>query len=131
MSLVIGEARSIEVGRLLAGLDPAELIARFGSPLYVYDAAVLRDRAAALRAALPERAELAFATKANSSPAVLSALCGAGLGADVASGGELRAVLRAGFAPERVIFTGPGKTDTELEAALHAGVGALTIESTR
>jgi diaminopimelate decarboxylase len=47
----------------------------------------------------------------------------------VASGGELRAVVRAGFDPARVVFTGPGKTDEELAAALRTGVGALTIES--
>ncbi len=60
---------------------------------------------------------------------MLSVLRGVGLGADVASGGELRAVIRAGFAPERIVFTGPGKTDTEVEDALRTGVGALTIES--
>lgn len=122
-------APSIEAGASVAGLDPAELAAEWGSPLFVYDADVLRARAAALRAALPEAAEVAFACKANSSPLVLHALAQAGLGADVASGGELRAVLRAGFDPGDVVFTGPGKTDAELAEALDAGVGALTIES--
>ncbi len=122
-------APSIGLGRSVAGVDADELVARFGSPLYVYDADVLRGRVAALRAALPTAVDIAFATKANPSPAVLSVLAGTGLGADVASGGELRAVIRAGFHPERVVFTGPGKTDAELEEALRAGVGALTIES--
>jgi diaminopimelate decarboxylase len=122
-------ASSIEVGRHVAGIDADELVARFGSPLYVYDADVLRRRAAALQAALPETVEVAFATKANSSPLVLRALRSAGLGADVASGGELRAVIRAGFEPAHIVFTGPGKTDAELEAALQSRVGALTIES--
>ncbi len=120
---------SIEVGRTIAGIDAAELVSRFGSPLYVYDADVLRGRAAALRAALPDAVDIAFATKANPSPLVLSTLCRAGLGSDVASGGELRAAGRAGFDPARIVFTGPGKTDAELEAALRVGVGALTIES--
>lgn len=123
------EASAIAVGRSVAGLDPARLMAEHGSPLYVYDATVLRARAAALRAAVPAGVEVAYAAKANSSPAVLQVLAATGLGADVASGGELRAVLRAGFPPERVVFTGPGKTDAELEAALEAGVGALTVES--
>lgn len=122
-------APSIEVSRTVAGLEAAALTALHGSPLFVYDADVLRARAAALRAALPAAVEIAFACKANSSPLVLAALAGAGLGADVASAGELRAVRRAGFAAERVVFTGPGKTDAELAAALEAGVGALTIES--
>ncbi|MEX1334993.1 MAG: type III PLP-dependent enzyme [Candidatus Limnocylindrales bacterium] len=123
------DAPSIEVGTTVAGLDPVELIEAWGSPLFVYDAAVLRARAAALRAALPETAEVAFACKANSSPAVLRTLAEAGLGADVASGGELREVIRAGFDRARVVFTGPGKTDAELAEALEVGVGSLTLES--
>lgn len=119
----------IEVGASVAGHAVDELLARFGSPLYVYDAAVIRRRAARLRAALPPGTDLAFASKANPSPGVLQVMAAAGLGADVASGGELRAALRAGVSPERVVFTGPGKTDAELRAALAAGVGGLTIES--
>jgi diaminopimelate decarboxylase len=119
----------IDVGRTIAGFDPDALVARFGSPLYVYDAGVLRRRALALRAALPASVDIAFAAKANSSPAVLATLRAAGLGADVASGGELRAARRAGFDAQHIVFTGPGKTDAELEAALRMGVGALTIES--
>jgi diaminopimelate decarboxylase len=106
-----------------------ELLTRFGSPLYVYDAAVIRQRADRLRAALPPGTDVAFATKANPSPGVLRIIAELGLGADVASGGELRAVLRAGLHPARIVFTGPGKTDAELQAALAAGVGGLTIES--
>lgn len=120
---------AIAVGTGVAGHDPASLVAAYGSPVYVYDAGVLRARAAALRAAMPERVDIAYAVKANGSPAVLATLVSAGLGADVASGGELRAVLRAGFEPGRLVFTGPGKTDAELEQALRARVGALTIES--
>ncbi len=119
----------IETAAMVAGLPVGRLLERHGSPLYVYDAAVIRARAARLREALPANAEVAFATKANPSPGVLQVIAAAGLGADVASGGELRAVLRAGVAPERIVFTGPGKTDAELETALEAGVGGLTIES--
>lgn len=122
-------APSIVVDRVVAGLEPAGLMAAHGSPLYVYDAAVLRARVEALRAALPPTVEVAYATKANGSPVVLSTLADTGLGADVASGGELRAALRAGFDRARIVFTGPGKTDAELEAALKAEVGTLTVES--
>jgi diaminopimelate decarboxylase len=122
-------APSIAVGATVAGLDPAALTAEWGSPLFVYDADVLRARAAALRAALPESTEVAFACKANGSPVVLQTLARAGLGVDVASGGELRAALRAGFEAARVVFTGPGKSDAELAEALDTGVGALTVES--
>jgi diaminopimelate decarboxylase len=113
----------------VGGHDPGWLLSAQGSPLYVYDLEVIRRRAALLRAALPERVEVAFAVKANPARVVLEALHSAGVGADVASGGELAAVLRAGFDPSAVCFTGPGKTDMELEAALRAHIRALTIES--
>ena len=119
----------IELDEQVAGLDAATLLSQFGSPLYVYDADVIRQRVAQLRAALPETVDIAFATKANPSPAVLELLARAGVGADVASGGELAAVQRAGFEPRDIAFTGPGKTDAELASALRVGVGALTIES--
>jgi diaminopimelate decarboxylase len=120
---------AIEVGRTVAGLDPVRLVAEHGSPLYVYDAAVMRTRITALRTALPAGVDLAYATKANGSPLVLASLAGTGLGADVASGGELRAAMRAGFEAAGIVFTGPGKTDLEIREALAAGVGLLTLES--
>jgi diaminopimelate decarboxylase len=68
--------------------------------------------------------------KANPNLAVLRHLGRLGLGADVASGGELRHVIaRAGFEPSRVVFTGPGKRDDELRAAVEAGVRVVTVES--
>lgn len=119
----------IEVGQTVAGISADELIASHGSPLYVYDRRVLQRRAFLLREALPANVDIAFAVKANASPLVLQTWRDLGLGADVASGGELRAALRAGFDASDIVFTGPGKTDAELEAALRAGVGGLTIES--
>lgn len=119
----------IAAGVLLAGQDPAELVRRFGSPLYVYDLDVLTARVERLRPALPRIADLAFAVKANPLGAVLRHLAGLGLGADVASGGELEGVVRAGFDPRGVVFTGPGKTDAEIAHALRTGIRALTVES--
>jgi diaminopimelate decarboxylase len=124
-----GGPLTMEVGTSVAGLHPETLVASYGSPLYVYDARVLRARVEALRAALPASVEVAYAVKANASPAVLSVVAATGVGADVASGAELRAVMRAGFGAGRVVFTGPGKTDRELHEALRAGVRALTLES--
>lgn len=113
----------------LAGLEPAELAARFGTPLYVYDLGVIERQVAALRAALPPIVDLAYAVKANPALAVVAFLGGLGLGADVASAGEVETVLRAGISPERVVMTGPGKRDPELRAAVAAGVRAVTVES--
>ena len=113
----------------LGGQDPATLAERFGTPFYAYDLDVVSRQVAALRAALPPSFDLAYAVKANPNLAVLRHLCGLGLGADVASGGELRHILRAGFPADRVVFTGPGKRDEELAAAVEAGVRVVTVES--
>ncbi len=113
----------------LAGLDPAELAERFGTPSFVYDLDVVTAQVAALRAALPPVFDLAYAVKANPNLAVLRHLGGLGLGADVASGGELRHALRAGIDPARVVMTGPGKRDEELVAAVEAGIRVITVES--
>jgi diaminopimelate decarboxylase len=113
----------------LGGHDPSELAGRYGTPFYVYDLDVVTRQVTALRAVLPPSFDLAYAVKANPNLAVLRHLAGLGLGADVASGGELRHVLRAGVAAGQVVFTGPGKRDDELAAAVEAGVRVVTVES--
>jgi diaminopimelate decarboxylase len=119
----------IDVGITVAGLDPEPLVRDHGSPLFVYDLDVVAARVAMLRAALPAAVEVAYAVKANPSPTILRLLASLGLGADIASGGELAAVTRAGFDLRRVVLTGPGKTDAELAAAIRGAVRAITIES--
>ena len=84
---------------LLGGVTPEALAERFGTPAYVYDFAVIDRQVAALRDALPPGTDLAYAVKANPSLAVVAHLPGLGLGADVASGGELATALRAGMDP--------------------------------
>lgn len=113
----------------LGGLRAEDLAERFGTPFYAYDLDVVTRQVEALRAALPPAFDLAYAVKANPNLAVLRHQASLGLGADVASGGELRHVLRAGFAPDRIVFTGPGKRDEELAAAVEAGVRVVTVES--
>jgi len=120
---------SIEAGARVAGMDPVDLVRAHGSPLFVYDLDVVSARVEALRAALPANVEVAFAVKANPNPTLLNHLAGLGLGADVASMGELDAVTRAGFDLRRVVFTGPGKTDAEIAKAVRTGIRALTVES--
>ena len=109
--------------------DLAELARRHDTPFYLYDLAVVERRVEALRAALPDTFRLAYAVKANPNPAVLERMARLGLGADVASGGELERVVAAGFDPALIVFTGPGKRDSELAAAVAAGVGLITVES--
>jgi len=118
----------LENGRL-AGLSPAALAESFETPFYVYDLDLIGRRVDALRAVLPRGFRIAFAVKANPSLAVVAHLRHCGVGADVASGGELETVLRAGFDPSTITMTGPGKRDDELAAAVAAGIGILTVES--
>jgi diaminopimelate decarboxylase len=113
----------------LGGVDPAELAARFGTPCYIYDLDVVDRQVAALRAILPSQFELAYAVKANPSLAVVGHVGRLGLGADVASGGELALALRAGIPPGRIVFTGPGKREPELRAAVETDIRAVTVES--
>lgn len=91
---------------------------------------MIRDRYARLDAAfgaLPHR--ICYAVKANGNLAVLRVLAELGAGADIVSGGELLRALAAGFPAERIVFSGVGKTDEELQAAITAGVGHINVES--
>lgn len=108
-----------------------ELARRFGTPLYLYDGAVLEDRARGFLAAFPgvDPFLLAYSVKANGSLALLDRLRRLGCGADVVSGGELFRALRAGIPPERIVFAGVGKTREELEDAVEAGIRAVHVES--
>ena len=114
---------------LLGGHRPEDLADKFGTPFYVYDLDVVSHQVAALRAVLPPRARLAFALKANPALGVVAHLGRLGLGADIASGGELDTALRAGITPERIVFTGPGKRDEELRRAVDVQIGVITVES--
>lgn len=118
-------------GSLRMGMIPLAAIAEeLGSPTFVYNAAVIRERFRRLDAAfgdLPHR--ICYAVKANGNLAVLKLLAELGAGADIVSGGELLRALAAGFAPDRIVFSGVGKTDAELQAAISAGVGQINVES--
>ncbi len=101
-----------------------------GTPVYVYDAEAIRRQYAALTGALagvPHRVH--YSVKANANLAVLALIRSLGAGADIVSGGELARVRRAGFAGQDIVFSGVGKTDRELAAALQAGVGLINLES--
>jgi len=118
----------VRAGRL-GGLTPEELTTDFGTPLYVYDFDVIEHQVTTLQAVLPARVDLAYAVKANPALAVVEFLGRLGLGADVASGGELETARRAGIDADRIVMTGPGKRDVELAAAVMAGIRAVTVES--
>ena len=112
------------------GVSVAHVAEAVGTPFYLYSTASLRARYHAFAEAFAaERPLICFAVKANSNLAVLRLLARLGAGADVVSEGELRRALAAGIPPTRIIFSGVGKTSSELEAALAAGIRQINVES--
>ncbi len=118
-------------GRLHVERVPAEDLARrFGTPAYVYSRAVLGDRYEQLRKAFSMRPTLiCYALKSNSNLSVCRTFAALGAGADIVSGGELGRALAAGFKPERIVFSGVGKTKEELELALRRRLLSINVES--
>ena len=113
----------------VSGVPTSELIERAGrTPLFVYSKALIDRRVAELREAMPPELRINYAIKANSFGPVLSHVAGLVDGLDIASGGELDMVRKAGIAGDRVSFAGPGKRDEELRAAIGSGV-TLNLES--
>lgn len=107
-----------------------EIARRFGTPCYVYSRAVIESNYARFAAALTGRSSLvAYSVKANSNLAVLGLMARLGAGFDIVSGGELARVLAAGGDARKVVFSGVGKTEAEIEQALRAGVRCLNLES--
>ena len=107
------------------------LAKKFGTPLYVYSADQIQSRLALFQNAFAGREHLVcYAVKANSSLAILKMLADTGAGFDIVSGGELERVIAA--APDaagRVVFSGVGKTQSEMDLALEAGILEFNVES--
>lgn len=99
-----------------------------GTPLFVYSADRIRQRMAELRAAMPQQLRIHYAMKANAYASLLELMGTLVDGFDIASQGELAMALAAGLPADRVSFAGPGKRDSELTAAIVAGV-TLNLES--
>jgi len=107
-----------------------QLVSQFGTPLYVYSQRYLTQRFLQYKAALASRNHLVcYAVKANSNLSILKLLGQLGAGFDIVSGGELARVIAAGVNPDRVVFSGVGKSRTEITQALNAGIGCFNIES--
>jgi len=109
----------------------AEIAGEVGTPVYVYSTATMCRHVEALRAALKGLADplIAYAVKANPNSAVIATLANASLGADVVSGGEYRRATAAGVAPDKIVFSGVGKTEEEMRLALEGGLYQFNLES--
>ena len=109
----------------------SDLVRQHGSPLYVYSRRAMLAALAPYQRALQGRPHLiCYAVKANSNLAVLQTFAQAGCGFDIVSAGELARVLAAGGDAAKVVFSGVGKTRSEMAQALQAGVKCFNVEST-
>ena len=117
-------------GRLHAeDVDLAEMAEEVGTPAYVYSTATLERHYRVFADAFPADALIAYSVKANGNLAVLKTLARFGAGADVVSGGELEKALLAGIPPQKIVFSGVGKTRPEMARALAVGIHQFNVES--
>ncbi len=111
-------------------LPLAAVAERFGTPAYVYSRAAFTQHYLDYAQALGSHpGMICYAIKANSNLAILNLLAKLGAGFDIVSGGELERVLRAGGKPERIVFSGVGKTAVEMARALDVGIFCFNVES--
>lgn len=108
----------------------SQIAEQVGTPTYVYSRQAILDSYQEYVDGLGEAPGMVcYAVKANSNLAVLAVLAEAGAGFDIVSGGELERVLKAGGKPERIIFSGVGKTHAEIQRALEVGIACFNVES--
>src|SRR5262245_27442638 len=106
-----------------------EIVRRHGTPTYAYDVGRIRAQVAKLRAHLPPAVEVLYSLKANASLGLCGVLAHCGLGADVASAGELATAVAAGFPPARTILTGPDKSPAVLAGLRSLPEVTLSLDS--
>lgn len=120
-------------GRLFMEDADLETVARkFGTPAWCYSASRIVDNFRAYRRALGSVTDdftICYACKANSNLAVLSLLRREGAGADIVSGGELRRALKAGIPPSKIVYSGVGKSEAELDDAIRHDIFQINVES--
>jgi diaminopimelate decarboxylase len=117
-----------QTGRLrIGGLDLLDLAAEYGTPLFVYDEEHLRQRCREARQVWGDG--VAYASKAFLCKAMAALAYEEGLHVDVSTGGELHVALSAGVPGERLVLHGNNKSESELQAAIEAGVGRIVVDS--
>lgn len=124
----VNDKGHLEIG----GVDTVELVREYGTPLYVYDVALIRQRARSFKETFEKygiKAQVSFASKAFSSVAMVQLADEEGLSLDVVSGGELYTAIAAGFPMERVHFHGNNKSREELIMALDNKIGYIVVDN--
>ncbi len=115
----------------MKGTFPVNKFKGIETPFYYYDTDVLRATLAEIRKEADKHDNFVvhYAVKANANPKVLNIICQAGLGADCVSGGEIEAVLKAGFKPSSIVYAGVGKSDWEINLGLDKDIFCFNVES--
>ena len=117
-------------GLCLEDVPLTQIAQDFGTPAYVYSRAALTKAYQAYEAACAQHAvSIHYAVKANANLAILDCFARLGAGFDIVSGGELARVMAAGANPNKVIFSGVGKSHDEIHQALQAGIRCFNVES--
>jgi diaminopimelate decarboxylase len=124
----VNQKGHLEIG----GVDAVELANKYGTPLYVYDVALIRERARGFQQTFEEekvKAQVAYASKAFSTIAMVQLAEEESLSLDVVSGGELYTAVTAGFPVEKIHFHGNNKSREELKMALELGIGCIVVDN--
>ncbi|MDZ5471141.1 diaminopimelate decarboxylase (plasmid) [Bacillus sp. 31A1R] len=128
-----GTSRINKNGHLeIGGVDTVEIVEQFGTPVYVYDIALIRERARGFKETFDRlgiNAQVAYASKAFSTVAMVQLVDQEGLSLDVVSGGELYTALAADFPVERIHFHGNNKSLEELEMAIEHQIGCIVVDN--
>ena len=115
----------------MKGIFPIEKLERIQTPFYYYDSEVLRTTLSAINSEIQKHEGFVvhYAIKANANPGVLRLIREAGLGADCVSGGEIEAALKSGFASNKIVYAGVGKSDWEINLGLDNDIFSFNVES--
>ena len=128
-----GTAKVNRLGHLeIGGVDTIQLAEKYGTPLYVYDVALIRKRARSFKKTFENAgitAQVAYASKAFSTVAMVQLADEEGLSLDVVSGGELFTAISGGFPTEKIHFHGNNKSREELEMAINHNVGCIVVDN--
>lgn len=119
------------IGNQLAigDIPVSRIVAEFGTPLFIYDQGILHRKFTLLRDALPPEFHIYYSVKANPNQDILRTFLGLGCGLEIASAGEFVQAVAADCPAEKIVFAGPGKTESELEHVLAAEIGEIHAES--
>lgn len=129
--LFVGQPAQIKAGPPASAVNLTEWVRDKKTPIYLYDFDQIKQRVQFFKNVLTfiKAENIHFAVKSNPNEQILKLLSGEGLGADTVSLGEIKRAIASGFDPKNIIFSGVGKTKTEIESAIDLGIKQINIES--